>query len=111
MTQALNLDFCPIDGEVDGVLQLADVRQRGVRYGRARTVVGLPVERFTGWITREFARIFKFSGLAAICQSCREIERDDSSETDHVKKPSKYSKAEMFNDFNLQSSSKVDQFV
>ena len=102
MTQALNLDFCRIDGEVDGVLQLADVRQRGVRHGRARAVVGLPFERFTGWITGEFARNFKFSGLAAIRQSCREIERDDSTETDDVKKPTKYSKAEMFNDFNTE---------
>ena len=85
MTKGLNLDFCFVDGEVDGVLQLADVRQGGVRHGRARTVVGLSVERFTGRIFGEFARIFKFSGLASVRQSCRKIERDDSSKTDDVK--------------------------
>ncbi len=64
--------------------------------------------KFTlGRISGKSARIFKFSGLAAIRQSCRKIECDDSSKTYDVKKPTKYSKAEMFNGLLKRASPKL----
>jgi hypothetical protein len=95
--------MCLVDGEDDGILQLADVRQGGVRHGRTRSIVGLSVEHFAGRISREFARICKLSGLATIRQGCREIERNDSSKTHDVKK---YSNAELFYDLSLLLSTK-----